>query len=103
MSKEPLKIAVAYTRKSSKGSRLDRHGKRQEKQENSLAEQKREIVRLAKEKGFTIAEWYEDDGVSGTLPKAKRPGYRRMLEGAGAVPARAYEAHGVPSTRETLW
>jgi site-specific DNA recombinase len=73
----PLPIAVAYTRKSTAGERVV-NGKKQQKQENSLKEQREEIEKLARER-FQIRKWFTDEGVSGWKRHAKRPDFSRML------------------------
>lgn len=69
--------AVAYTRKSTKGKV---NGK--ERQEKSIDQQRKEIERLAKEKGYKIIRWYSDEGISGWKSGDKRPGYASILHDA---------------------
>src|SRR6516162_5861577 len=80
--------AVAYTRKSTKGEKFDRHGKKQKRQEKSLAQQKEEIGKLARG-DFEIVKWFEDEGISGWKRGAKRPAYQKMLAEVKALSARA--------------
>ena len=47
------------------------------KQEMSLAGQRADIERFAKENGYEIIRWYEDDGISGDATE-KRAGFRQM-------------------------
>jgi site-specific DNA recombinase len=75
--------AVAYLRKSTKGKRKDR-----QKQEKSLAQQKAEILKLARGR-FAVGKWFEDEGISGWKRGAGRPDYTRMLAEAQALGARA--------------
>lgn len=49
------------------------------KQETSPAQQRNEIIGLAKRKGFEIVAWYIDEGISGDEIE-KRPDFRRMLQ-----------------------
>jgi DNA invertase Pin-like site-specific DNA recombinase len=77
MSEQP--IAVGYLRKSTKGERLDSHGQRRERQEKSIAQQKAEVVKLAKGR-FEIVKWFEDEGISGWKRQAKRPDFQKMLD-----------------------
>jgi DNA invertase Pin-like site-specific DNA recombinase len=73
MSSAKLTPAVAYVRKSTRGTR-DGH----EKQERSLAAQRAEIAKLARGR-FEILKWFEDDGKSGWKRGAARPDFTRML------------------------
>jgi DNA invertase Pin-like site-specific DNA recombinase len=75
--------AVAYLRKSTRG---DRGGR--EKQEKSLAQQREEIIKLARGR-FEVLQWFEDEGVSGWKRGAKRPDFQRMIAEARALGARA--------------
>jgi site-specific DNA recombinase len=70
--------AVAYVRKSTRGTRSD--GK--ERQEKSLQQQRREVIELAKARNYQIIRWYEDEGISGWKREAARPGFARMLADA---------------------
>jgi DNA invertase Pin-like site-specific DNA recombinase len=73
-----LPVAVGYLRKSTKGERLDRHGKKQERQEKSIPQQKAEVIKLAAGR-FNVVKWFEDEGISGWKREAKRPDFQRML------------------------
>ncbi|QDU30591.1 Recombinase [Anatilimnocola aggregata] len=76
--KPKLIPAVAYLRKSTKGTRADGT----ERQENSLAQQRREIEQFAAANGYIIIRWYIDEGVSGWKRDGKRPQFDRMLREA---------------------
>jgi DNA invertase Pin-like site-specific DNA recombinase len=80
--------AVAYLRKSTKGVRKasKKHGQR--KQEKSLAQQKAEILKMARGR-FTILKWFEDEGVSGWKRGAGRPDFANMLREVKELGARA--------------
>lgn len=72
--------AVAYLRKSTKGEKLDASGKKRERQEKSIPQQREEIEKLVKGK-FHIMQWFDkDEGVSGWKRGAKRPDFQRMLQ-----------------------
>jgi DNA invertase Pin-like site-specific DNA recombinase len=90
MSKDKAALipAVAYTRKSTKGERLDKDGKKRERQEKSLAQQTEEIGKLARGE-FEIIKWFEDEGKSGWKRGAKRPDYQKMLAEVKALGASA--------------
>jgi hypothetical protein len=82
---KPIPIpAVAYVRKSTKGTRADGTIR----QEKSLAQQRTEMLKLAQGR-FDIVAWFEDDGVSGWKRGAKRPGFHKMLARAQALGAQA--------------
>jgi DNA invertase Pin-like site-specific DNA recombinase len=82
MSKDKALIAaVAYVRKSTKGTRSDGR----QRQEKSLEAQRREILELAKSHHYKIIRWYEDEGVAGWKREAARPGFARMLADAKAL------------------
>ena len=51
------------------------------RQETSPEQQRREIIELAKRKGYEIVERYIDEGISGDEIE-KRPDFRRMLQDA---------------------
>jgi len=76
--------AVGYLRKSTKGEGAD--GK--ERQEKSIAQQKKEITVMGKGR-FKIVAWYTDDGISGWKREAKRPDFQRMLQEAKDLGAQA--------------
>lgn len=63
------KPAVGYVRMST------------DKQEDSPAQQKAEITKLAQREGYRILRWYEDHGISGAKT-LKRPEFRRMIREA---------------------
>ena len=73
--KSKLIPAVAYLRKSTKGKRRDGG----QKQEKSLEQQQREIIKLAEGK-YQILKWFEDEGISGNKRGPKRPNYTAMLD-----------------------
>jgi site-specific DNA recombinase len=78
--------AVGYLRKSTKGERKSDSGKRRQKQEKSIPQQKEEIMKLARGR-FLIVKWFEDEGISGWKRGAKRPDFQRMItevQGLGA-------------------
>jgi len=52
-----------------------------DKQEDSPAQQKAEITKLAQRDGYRIIRWYEDHGISGAKT-LKRPEFRRMIRDA---------------------
>jgi len=76
-------IAVGYLRRSTRGERAGRT-----KQEKSLSQQRAEIEVLVKGR-FSIAEWFEDDGVSGWKRGPRRPNFQRMLAEVGKLGAQA--------------
>lgn len=63
------KPAVGYIRMST------------DKQEESPAQQKAEVLKLADKHGFHIVRWYQDDAISGAKT-LKRKGFRQMIEDA---------------------
>ncbi len=63
--------AVAYLRRST------------DKQEQSIADQRSEIERYARDKGFRIVREYTDDAISGTSAD-QRPGFQKMIADAPA-------------------
>ncbi len=63
--------AVAYLRRSS------------DKQEQSIGDQRTEIVRYADDNGYTVIREYVDDAISGTSAE-ERPGFQRMITDAEA-------------------
>ncbi len=63
--------AVAYLRRST------------DKQEQSIADQRSEIERYARERGFRIVREYVDDAISGTSAD-QRPGFQKMVADAPA-------------------
>src|SRR5690242_20368955 len=83
-----LEPAVAYLRKSTKGERQGAKGERRQKQEKSLAQQREEILKLARGR-FRILAWFEDEGISGWKRGAKRPDFTRMLAEVKSLGARA--------------
>ena len=54
-----------------------------DKQEQSLDDQRTEVMRYADENGYEVVDEYVDDAVSGTSAAA-RPAFRRMIDDAGA-------------------
>jgi DNA invertase Pin-like site-specific DNA recombinase len=82
-----LTPAVAYLRKSTKGRRKDA-GRDRQKQEKSLAQQKAEILKLARGR-FTITKWFEDEGISGSKRGAGRPSFASMLAEVKVLGAKA--------------
>jgi site-specific DNA recombinase len=70
--------AVAYCRVSTE----------EQAERQTIATQREAIARWAQSAGVTIAQWYQDEGYSGSLEPDQRPGLRALLEDAkGAVPA----------------
>ena len=69
MTKKKKQPAVAYIRKSS------------DKQEDYPERQRGEIEKAAERHGFTITEWYEDHGLTGT-DSANRPEFQWLLKDA---------------------
>ena len=69
MKKTQLIPAAGYIRMST------------DKQEDSPARQKAEILQLAKREGYEIIVWYEDHGLTGT-ESANRPEFLRLLADA---------------------
>ena len=63
-----LKPAVGYLRRST------------DKQDESVAIQKKEITKFAHRDGFNIVDWYIDDGISGH--DEDRPDFVRLLADA---------------------
>jgi len=52
------------------------------KQERSPAQQKAEILKLAKAEGCRIVVWFTDEAITGDSGPEQRPGFRDMLEAA---------------------
>lgn len=48
----------------------------------SVANQERELLRVAEAKGYDVVEIYRDRGVSGTKDRSQRPGLRRAVDDA---------------------
>ncbi len=71
MSATATMPAVAYLRRST------------DKQEQSIADQRSEIERYARERGFRIVREYVDDAISGTSAD-QRPGFQKMIADAPA-------------------
>jgi len=71
MSATATMPAVAYLRRST------------DKQEQSIADQRSEIERYARERGFRIVREYTDDAISGTSAD-QRPGFQKMVADAPA-------------------
>ena len=63
----PIKIAVGYVRCST------------DMQDDSIEQQKKAIETWAKTNGYTVIEWFEDEGKSGTSFD-KRPAFMRMVK-----------------------
>jgi len=74
---ESLIPAVGYLRRSS------------DKQEQSLPDQKREIIKYAKANGYRVLRWYQDDAISGD-DTLRRHGFLEMH--AAACGSREFEA-----------
>ena len=67
--KNGTKPAVGYSRMST------------DKQEDSPAQQKAEINKLAQREGYRVLRWYADHGISGAKT-LKRPEFRHMIRDA---------------------
>lgn len=65
----PRRRTVAYTRVSSD----------EQRERQTILTQRAAIERWSLQTGTPIVEWVEDDGVSGTVPLADRPGGARLL------------------------
>lgn len=70
MKKQQEYVAGIYTRISSDDGVID-------KESNSITTQKQILTRYAQENGYRIAEYYVDDGYSGT--NFERPAFKRMM------------------------
>ena len=64
--------AVAYCRVSTE----------EQAERQTIATQREAIARWAQSAGVTIAQWYQDEGYSGSLDPDQRPGLRALLEDA---------------------
>jgi DNA invertase Pin-like site-specific DNA recombinase len=80
--------SLGYLRKSTKGDEIDRKGRRHQRQEKSIAQQKAEIEKLAAGQ-YRIVGWFADEGVSGWKRGARRPDFTRMLAEAQSHNAQA--------------
>ncbi|BBO32378.1 hypothetical protein PLANPX_1990 [Lacipirellula parvula] len=76
--------AVSYLRKSTKGLQTDSQGRKRERQEKSISQQRTEIEKLAKSNGYQIIREYADPGVSGWKREGARPDFARMLGDAAS-------------------
>lgn len=74
--------AVGYLRKSTRGEVDDGSGKRAERQERSIPQQKKEITALAQRNGYRIVRWYADPGISGWKRGLQRPDFEKMIRDA---------------------
>jgi len=68
-----MRRAVGYLRRST------------DKQEQSLEDQKREILAFAKREGLEIVRWYTDDAISGAFSE-NRSQFQEMIQAAQAAP-----------------
>lgn len=68
-----IKVAVGYVRCST------------DMQDDSIEQQKKAIGEWARQNGYTVIEWFEDEGKSGTSFD-KRPGFMRMVRRAESSP-----------------
>jgi len=68
-----MKKAVGYLRRST------------DKQEQSLEDQKREIIAFAKREGFELTGWYADDAISGAFSE-NRSQFQELIRVAQAKP-----------------
>jgi len=80
--------AVGYLRKSTKGEEETKDGKRRQRQEKSIPQQKAEIEKLVAGR-YEIVAWYDDPGISGWKRGAKRPGFARMMDNVERLGAQA--------------
>jgi DNA invertase Pin-like site-specific DNA recombinase len=78
--------ALGYLRKSTKGERVDPSGKKRQRQEKSIHQQKTEILTMA-EGRYRVVAWFVDEGVSGWKRGIKRPDFTRMLAEAQSLGA----------------
>jgi site-specific DNA recombinase len=82
-AKAPALIpAVSYLRKSTKGLHTDVNGRKRERQEKSISQQRTEIEKLAAREGYKIVREYADVGISGSKSGTARPDFTRMLDDA---------------------
>jgi DNA invertase Pin-like site-specific DNA recombinase len=85
-----------YLRKSTKGEETDRHGRKRERQEKSIAQQRQELDKLGLPREVIDAGYdgveivpgdFTDEGVSGWKLGSKRPGFQRMIDAIKQHPA----------------
>jgi DNA invertase Pin-like site-specific DNA recombinase len=89
-TKQQLIPAVAYVRKSTKGEKLDADGKKRERQEKSIQQQKDEILKLVKNRFELLTkEPFKDEGISGWKRGARRPDFQKMLDQVKELGAQA--------------
>ena len=48
----------------------------------TVENQRRELEQVAQRRGWSVVEVYQDEGISGTKGRDKRPGFDRMLKDA---------------------
>ncbi len=98
MSSKPKNLIATfdYLRKSTKGEALDRKGRKKERQEKSISQQRQELdsvgipheLKMAGYDGFDLTDTFTDIGVSGWKLGNERPGFQSMIDAIKQHPAR---------------